>query len=300
MWFHALITMHDSRGRPSHGASSLHYNRHFHHKQQPWCKRHIALTLQEKMCREKLYTEKRTQDIAKKMDIALFINSYRTMVSLHSHTHTHTKKKDYIVIETSNGLRCIHSHWQYYSRSTAPARQRKIKANRRLKKKQTGPHMAPYNCCGTSPKSNYFFTHWLLQTSRGDLRKQDDTGGERKKNKQRQRRQLCHETQWRTNPTCVGSARVQRAKRGQNNRCLSKARCWFPASLRGIAVRWRKIVYICRLEDFFRPTSCQWKCARDRICTTPVSAPWSSSTHTELTMSKGSHWNIKQLILNKA
>lgn len=45
------------------------------------------------MCREKLYTEKRTQDIAKKMDIALFINSYRTMVSLHSHTHTHTKKK---------------------------------------------------------------------------------------------------------------------------------------------------------------------------------------------------------------
>lgn len=108
------------------------------------------------------------------------------------------------MIETSNGLRCIHSHWQYYSRSTAPARQRKIKANRRLKKKQTGPHMAPYNCCGTSPKSNYFFTHWLLQTSRGDLWKQDDTGGERKKNKQRQRRQLCHETQWRTNPTCVG------------------------------------------------------------------------------------------------
>lgn len=126
---------------------------------------------------------------------------------------------------------------------------------------------------------------------------------EKKKNKQRQRRQLCHETQWRTNPTCVGlfpSARVQRAKRGQNNRCLSKARCWFPASLRGIAVRWRKIVYICRLEDFFRLTSCQWKCACDRICTTPVSAPWSSSTHTELTMSKGTHWNVKQLILTKA
>lgn len=97
--------------------------------------------------KEKKYSEKHTPDIAKKMDIALFINSYRTMVSPYS-----KKKKRTIVIETSNGLRCIRSHWQYYSRSTAPARQRKTKANCRRNRSK----MASYKCCGTGPNQTTF------------------------------------------------------------------------------------------------------------------------------------------------
>lgn len=182
MWFHALITTHDSWGRPRHGVSSLHYNRHFHHKQQPWCKRHIARTLQEKMCREKLYTEKRTQHIAKKMDIALFINSYRTMVSLHSHKRTHTHKKKRLYSDWDKQWFKMHTFTlAILLKKHGPCQTKKNKSKPSPKEKQTGPHMAPYNCYRTSPKSNYFFTHWLLQTSRGNLRKQDDTGGERKK-----------------------------------------------------------------------------------------------------------------------
>lgn len=97
-----------------------------------------------------------------------------------SHSHTHTQKKDYIVIETSNGLRCVRSHWQYYSRSTAPARQRKIKANRRQKKKKPVREWCRTTAAGpVENPTTFFFTRWLLQTAEGSLSKRDGTGEEK-------------------------------------------------------------------------------------------------------------------------
>lgn len=204
------------------------------------------------------------------------------MVSLHSHAHTYTHKKKRLYSDWDKQWFKMHtSTLAILLKKHGPCQTKKNKSKPSPKEKQTGPHMAPYNCYRTSPKSNYFFTHWLLQTSRGNLRKQDDTGGERKKQTTAAEAALPRDTVAHQSHMCglFASAHVQRAKWGQNNRCLSKARCWFPASLCGIAVRWRKIVYICRLENFFRLTSCQWKCACDRICMTPVSAPWSSYAH---------------------
>lgn len=111
------------------------------------------------------------------------------------------------MIETSNGLRCIHPHWQYYSRSTAPARQRKIKANRRLKKNK--PVHIWRHTTATGPVQNpTTFSHTDCCKLPEETSGNKTTLVEREKNKQRQQRQLCHETQWHTNPTCVGYLQV--------------------------------------------------------------------------------------------
>lgn len=92
------------------------------------------------------------------------------------------------MIETSNGLRCIRSHWQYYSRSTAPARQRKTKANCRRNRSK----MASYKCCGTGPNQTTF-----SQTDCCKLPKEisgNKAGNGRKKKKKLQQWQLCHAT----------------------------------------------------------------------------------------------------------
>lgn len=160
------------------------------------------------------------------------------------------------MIETSNGLRCIRSHWQYYSRSTAPARQRKTKANCRRNRSK----MASYKCCGTGPNQTTF-----SQTDCCKLPKEisgNKAGNGRKKKKKNCNSGSFATRHWCTNPTYMASKRkLATWKQGRNNCCLSKACRQLPTRLRGkLCVR-----KTCLVVAFEMPAVSQWKCANLRL-----------------------------------
>lgn len=185
-----------------------------------------------------------------------------------SHSHTHTQKKDYIVIETSNGLRCVRSHWQYYSRSTAPARQRKIKANRRQKKKKNRSANGVVQLLQDRSKIQLLFFSHADCCKLPKEASVNETALVRR-NKQLRRRWPCYSTLRRSNPMRARACNMP--DEDEKKKKLPP----FEGTPPPQNCASEKLVYNRRLRDIFHSPSCRRKCARDCVNEVPLCAMWS-------------------------